>query len=181
MNDLRRSQSGFSLTELSFVLTIGLILTGVVAGGGSYLLNASKGRVPMEFAKETVNALIQYEARRPNQRFPRPASAADLNTGATNGISAFYNTTTGTQYYNPYEGANVNVEPFAFAAGGTHASWTSANYPKTVYAGDVVYFYKSTLTGSPIQVWDGAVYRSYDYYAVQALDERGEPMITLGR
>lgn len=188
---------GFSLTELSFVVTIMLILSGVVAGGGSYLINQANYQKAIENALELRDAVERYMQRAPagNIHCVYPPYAWSVGSGLMGELKPHIknsNPAQARQFLNPYTGTlqyPVAVRVMANGAyptvsADTPQDFSPASYPNTVkaHAGRVLYFNKmSSDPRDTLSVWDGTQTKTFNLYGIQVVDDRGEPLITLGR
>lgn len=184
MADRRPHAHGFSLVELSFVIVIILILSVLIAGGGSYLSIQAEGHKLSERARELVAALRAYEGANTNSGFPYPQPPLNDNPALAAALAPFLSSqSSATDYYdNPYSiNGQARVAPVPTSAASYPPNFGLANYPLTTNFGRTYYFYKSgAANGASINVWSGTTTRNYLYYAVQVIDHKGYPLFTDG-
>lgn len=184
-------QKGFSLTELSFVLTITLILSGAIAGGGSYMMKTAKAQEAIRNAQEFFTAYDRFLKR--NDHSTNFFNTVYGYTGATISTTLCPHLKDCTpaapkQWRNPYTGVLEYAMPVETVAANAYptnpVNFGLAGYPgvSANYKGQILWFVpNSTNKNYYLQVWDGDLSRQFQYFAVQVVDDRGYPLITLGR
>lgn len=186
---------GFSLSELSFVITIMLILSGLIAGGGSYMMKRAAAQEAVENAKAIFTGMEHYMTRRNGSIGRMFALSTNLGSQVTYNLRPYLKGSdpfVARQFRNPYTG--TNEYPLASQNTGTGSYPTSsldttdtfvpASYPSTVknHAGRVLYFCKNDYSAiTSLAVFDGETTRTFQYFAVQVVDQNGQPLITIGR
>jgi len=181
----RKNEKGFTLVEMAFVILIMLILASLVLGGATYVMNLARGQTVVDQSKQIQIAAENYAGRRSDGKYPTATTASDLNVQ----LKSFMGTGN-TTFVPPYSGlAPYSVEPVqttGTTTGVAPSGYVSGtDYPITTKAGQVVYF-GNTDPGTMdvpkyIAIWNGAEDKNFRYYAVQAMDSRGNPLATTGQ
>jgi len=181
----RVKEKGFTLIEMTFVILIMLILASLILGGAAYLMNQARGQTVIDQGKQIQIAAENYAGRRKDGKYPAATTDVDLN----NQLKSFMGNGS-TLFTPPYAGlAPYSVEPVqttGTTTGTSPAAYISGtDYPKITKAGQVVYF-GNTAPGTMaaptyIIIWTGAEDQNFKYFAVQALDSRGNPLATTGQ
>lgn len=195
---MRRKTRGFTLVELTFVIVVMLILAAMIIGGASYIMNQARGQTVVDQARSIrlgVEALMgrQRISLPPGQGQGGGYTAALLRAD----MNSYMGTTTSTQFQNPYSGGatyNCPTTPVTgvaitvpiVAGTGTNGTYDdNGDFPKNDvnHRGMVRYFFNDTNSNPPghFGVWNGTEIQEFTYYAVQAYDDQGAPLLTVGR
>lgn len=170
-------QEGFSLVELSFVLVIMMILAGITSAGGQYLSNQAKAQQMTELAKEFFTAINRYHSK--NGVLPSTLAAQlgpHLDTSLTGAAIL--------QFKDPWTGATKSLTTRnPVPAAGDYGNAAALGDPD---AERLIYMYNASLsTTQTFDVYDqdhGAGNAlKFRYFAVQALDYKGNAVVTYGK
>lgn len=184
-----RARYGFSLAEVAMGVSIAIAMSSVVAVASNYTMKKAKETEFREVVKDYVQATEQYMTRMSQ------TAGADQVPQSHAGIAIFEQFRANPRIGGGYEGRFTNLYtqdswavPFyhntsADADGAIATNFAQANYPKAIplYKGAILYVYRWPRTKTSFQVWDGAQYKRFQYYAYQGIDESGYPVVTMGR
>lgn len=194
---MKRKTRGFTLVELTFVIVVMLILAAMIIGGASYIMNQARGQTAVDQARSIRLGVENYMGRRRVAEAPGAAggmTAAQFRAA----MLSYMGTTTSTDMQNPYAGGTIYSVPVTDVTGvpmgtvitpdgaGTNTSYGSTDdFPKNDnnHRGMVRYFVNTNVGTPPghFAVWNGTELQEFTYFAVQAYDDQGAPLITVGR
>ena len=191
-------KKGFSLAEVSLAVGVSTILATLAGLSGQYVMKQSNMQGLVNSAKE-VNAAADayYQASISNgyttgsDPWPHPASAIDLNTSLRRYLAKPTAVGTSLQYFSPVSGSNQDVAmtnwggcAFPSPASDYPNNYANFNYP-VGDRGKVIYFRDDNCFGAasdqPMKIWDGTKTQKFKMWSVQAIDDKGYPLVTLGR
>lgn len=179
----KRRPHGFNLIELSLVIIVMLILAGIIIVGANYVINQGKGQDLVSKAREIMIAAENY-SNRLDRGYPQTTSTATFDAWLSPYMKGSPGASSGkTSHINPYGAGTYWVIPQASAAdGATTRAAAVASYPNTVLAGRIYYLYKGNPSWTSI-VADkgGGETQSFEQYFIQAFDDQGAPLVTVGR
>lgn len=195
---MKRRNRGFTLVELTFVIVVMLILAAMIIGGASYIMNQARGQTVVDQARSIRLGVEGFMGRRRITAAPgQPIGAGYTAANFKADMNSYMGTTTSTQMQNPYSGGAIYDAPVTPVIGvpqtttitagtGTNASYDdTSDFPKndTNHRGMVRYFFNQTVSNPPghFAVWNGTELQEFTYYAVQAYDDQGSPLVTVGR
>lgn len=189
---MMRRQRGFSLAEISMGVGIVVGLTTLGISAASYVQTKAKFQQLAEDARAMHNAISAYysDASRFNTSEPTPPA-----WGAIGPLIGRYYTppvvTADPEYFNPVSNAvdtptKVTHDDGTVTVSAYPTGYASGNYPlASGMYGKIIYFwfYSNDGQATPyvMQIWDGVKQNNFRGWAVQAIDDKGYPLITLGR
>lgn len=174
---------GFNLVEISFVIIVMLILAAIIIAGAGYMINQSKGQNLVSKARAMMIAAENY-TNRLDKGYPQTASTTTLDGWLSPYIKDGPSAATGkTSYDNPYASGTFWLTPYASGAdGATTRAQGVASYPDVTLSGRIYYIFKGNPSWNSIVAdTGGGQTQTFDQYFVQAFDDQGVPLVTVGR
>lgn len=190
-----KRQRGYSLAEIGMSIGIATVLAAIGAGAGLKVSNDSKSSQVIMHAEDLAQAVDRFMAQ--DSVLLAPTVAAQGNSADLNSKVGPFAKQGDTNYSDPWNSAGYNPAGYfstattnwvCDAAAKYANGYDSTKYPMDGLAGKpdnrgkVIYLYKgSAAFREGFCVWNGQVSYRLEWYAVQAIDNRGYPAITLGK
>lgn len=170
-------QRGLSIAEVAMAIGVSVAVSATVATTGVHLMKQNKFQKVVERAKDIHQAIERYYQDGNGMTWVKTFANTTNFENALKpylsdqaALTGYTNPVTGVLSY-PFQDGMLNGQTYAYPG----------VYPMTGMKGQIYYFWMNQNAPGTFTIWDGSANKSFTMWALQAIDDNGFPLVTLGR